>query len=86
MFGTGPVSICLYFTVRCCARQKYFNELIRRKRVLSKLGVFSLKDYNNFQSVSSFTTMRDYSNGSVKNDSLSEQNAVNDNIHVCNGR
>lgn len=85
MFGINPVSICLYFSVRCCARQKYY-ELIRRKRVLNKLGAVLLKDCDHFQSFNSFTTMRDYNNGKVNNGSIEEQNADNNNSQVCNGR
>lgn len=86
MFCTNPVSLCLYFSVRCCARQNK-NELFRRKRVLNKLGAVSLKDCDyNFQSVKSFATMRDYNNGTVKNGNIQEHNADNNNSQVCNGR
>ncbi len=88
MFGTSHVSLCLYFAVRCCARQKHY-ELIRRRRGLNKLGTVLLKDCRYFQSFPTYTTMRDYNNGTVKNGTIPEQNDADDNNnnnHVCNGR
>lgn len=85
MFGTNPVSLCLYFSARCCARQKFY-ELNRRKIVLIKLSSAFLKDHYPIQSFSSSATMRDLSNGTVKIGSIPEQNADSNNSHVCNGR
>lgn len=82
MFGSSPVSIFLYVSVRCCVRQKY-SESIARKRVLNKLGsTVILRDCENFK----LTTMRDYSNGTVKNGSIQEQNADHNNSQMGNGR
>lgn len=85
MFSTNPVSLCLYFSVRCCARQNNYDS-VRRKRVLNKLGAVLLKDCAYLQSFKFFTTMRDYSNGTIKNGVIQEQNADNNNGQVCNGR
>lgn len=86
MFGANPISLCLYFSARCCVRQKFY-ELNRRKRVITKLGAPFSKDCNYFQTFSSFATMRDFCNGTVKNGSIAEQNAdSNNNSQVCNGR
>lgn len=86
MFGTNPVSLCLYLSVRCCARQKHY-ESIRSRKFLNKLGVVFLTDSNYSQSFTSSTTiMRDYNNGSVKNDNIQEQSADRDKSQVCNGR
>lgn len=85
MLGISPVSICLYFSVRCCAKQKYW-ESIRRKIVFNKLSAVPLKDCDFFRSFKTFATMRDYSNGTVKNGSIEERSADNVNSQVCNGR
>lgn len=84
MFGTNPVSLLLCVSVRCCVKQKY-SELIQRRRVLNKLGTVILSDCKNLKSCTSFTTMRDYSNGTVKNGSIQEPNADH-NIQMSNGR
>lgn len=85
MFGTNHVSYCLYVLVRCCARQKY-SEFIARRRVLNKIGAVILKDCENSKLFTSFTTMRDYSNGTGKNGSIQEQNADHNISNISNGR
>lgn len=88
MFGTSPVSLFLCVSVRCCAKQKY-SELIHRKKELNKLCAVILKHCENFQSFSSVTNMRDYSNGkvnTVKNGRIQEQNVDHADSQMCNGR